>query len=346
MDLTKKTIPLHLHPLGFINAFTQLGVDLDVLLQSAKIDRKALKSNQEKISYSQFIDLIQCGIQTSDRPGLGLYACERFNWIYHGVVGLALTASSTFNQAGLAFQRYSCIPQPYYMPYRCNPFYYLNNRMEAIIPIEHLITTVQTQPEIYRFEVEFRMGLLFRILKQFGGKKMADQARFELNISEPTQSGLYEKLTISNIRYGCSHSRLILPALAIDTEGNLLSRGIYKQTLEYCDQELRKLTKDAPNIEHVRTLLVENLPHYPGIDAVAKRMEMTPRTLARKLKQEGTSFTDALNAIRSEIAIYLLRSTSLSVDDIAESVGFSETSNFRQAFVKWTGHSSREYRAH
>jgi hypothetical protein len=41
MDPQAKTIPLHLHPLGFIEAFTALGVDLDLLLRDTQIDKAA-----------------------------------------------------------------------------------------------------------------------------------------------------------------------------------------------------------------------------------------------------------------------------------------------------------------
>jgi len=344
MNLTEKVIPQHLHPLGFIDAFTHLGADLDTLLRDTQINKESLKSVEEKISYHAFMNLIASGISQCNQPGIGLLASEHFKWYYHGVTGMAINASSTFNQAGLAFQRYSCIAQPYYMPYRCNPFYYLDNQLQVIIPIEHFINTDQPSDPLYRFEIEFRLGLLFKILKQFGGREIIHKAQVELNIQKPYMHQVYEDLSFKNIRYNCRHSRLILPATSIDMEGNLLTKGVYKQTLEYCNEELRKVTKDAPNIEHVRTLLVENLPNYPNINSVAKRMGLTTRTLARKLKHEGTSFTDALNDIRSEIAIYLLNSTDLSIDDISESVGFSETTNFRQAFQKWTGQPSSAYR--
>mgnify|MGYP000128950289 CR=1 FL=1 len=344
MNWTENCIPLHLHPLGFIDAFTQLGAKLDTFLNDTGIKQQDLKTVDGKISYQTFMELIHSGLTQCKQPGLGLLVSEHFKWFYHGVTGMAINASSTFNQAGLAFQRYSCIAQPYYMPFRCTPFYYLNNRLQAIIPIEHFITTKHMDESFHRFELEFRIGLLFNILKQFGGRHSIENSTLELNIGPPTEQNTYEELSFKNIKYNCTHSRLITPVTEIDTEGNLLSKGIYKQSLEYCNQELRKVTQGAPNVEHVRTLLVENLPNYPNINSVAKRMGLTTRTLARKLKLEGTSFTDTLNTIRSEIAIYLLGSTHLSIDDISESLGFTETTNFRHAFQKWTGQSSSAFR--
>lgn len=346
MNWTDKVIPFHLHPLGLINAFTQLGADLAPLLEAVEVPRPALKSITAKISYQQFLALIRSGMNQCEQPALGLLASQHFDWVYHGVTGMAMRASSTFSQAGLAFQRYSCLAQPYYMPFRCNPFFYLDNRLRVIIPIEHLISAPEQDAAVYRFEVEFRLGLLFQMLIQCSGQaeQLLAVARVELDIDPPTDRKHYDLLGCKNTQFNCRYSRLVLPAASINREGDILRKGIYKQALEYCNQELRKVTVGAPDTEHVRTLLVENLPTYPCIDAVAERMGLTSRTLARRLKQENTSFTDLLNQIRSEVATYLLRATRLSTDDIAESLGFADTNNFRQAFLRWTGQSSSEYR--
>lgn len=202
-------------------------------------------------------------------------------------------------------------------------------------------------PALHRFEVEFRLGLLIRMLRQsqHNGEQVKQEAEVELPLPPPPGGAdLYRQLTGVRVRFDCPHSRLILPVQVLDMEGDILRKGLYKQALRYCDEELRKITAHAPNTEQVRTLLVENLPRYPAIGAVAERMGLTSRTLARKLKQEQTSFTEILNQIRSEVAIYFLASTDLSVDDIAESLGFGDTSNFRYAFRRWTGLSTSHYR--
>ena len=355
MDWTEKVIPFHLHPLGFIDAFVQFGANLSDLLQAAEVKECALKSAQEKISYQQFIHLIRAGIKLCRRPALGLLVSRHFKWYYHGLTGMAILSSSTFNQAGLAFHRYSCLAQPYYMPYRCQPFYYLDNRLRVLIPIEHLITTPAMDADVYRFEVEFRLGLLFRMLHQFGERQSGFQgssqsssvnaAVIELNISAPPYDYLYREMTNSNIRFNCEHARIILPVTALDMEGDILRKAVYKQALDYCDAELSKMIVTAPITEQVRALLLENIPRYPTIGNIAEKMELTTRTLARKLSLENTTFTEILNQVRSEVAIYFLRSTQLSVDDIAECMGFAETANFRQAFRRWTGHSSNSFRA-
>jgi AraC-like DNA-binding protein len=84
--------------------------------------------------------------------------------------------------------------------------------------------------------------------------------------------------------------------------------------------------------------------HSPSMEDIAKQLATTERTLNRKLHVEGTSFTQILDDVRCNLAKEYLRSTKLSVEDISEIVGFSDATNFRHAFRRWTGSTPARYR--
>lgn len=73
-------------------------------------------------------------------------------------------------------------------------------------------------------------------------------------------------------------------------------------------------------------------------------MGLSARTLHRRLDEVGTSYRDIINAVRSRLAIEFLGRTDLSVDQIAKRTGFSDVSNFRKAFKRWTGQTTSHYR--
>ncbi len=72
MDVNSKVIPLHLHPLGFIEAFTHFDADLGQLLSNTNINENMLSSKDVKISYAQQHQLIKNGIRLCNKPGIGL----------------------------------------------------------------------------------------------------------------------------------------------------------------------------------------------------------------------------------------------------------------------------------
>jgi AraC-like DNA-binding protein len=64
---------------------------------------------------------------------------------------------------------------------------------------------------------------------------------------------------------------------------------------------------------------------------------MTPRTLRRKLSDQGTCFSSMVKDLRCLAAKKRLVETDLTIEDIGCFVGFNDVSNFRAAFKKWTG---------
>jgi AraC-like DNA-binding protein len=86
----------------------------------------------------------------------------------------------------------------------------------------------------------------------------------------------------------------------------------------------------------VRQVLMTNLMRPTSFERVAQNLHISARTLRRKLREENTSFRRLIDELRRDIAIRYLRDTDLTVEDIAESLGFSDAANFQHAFRRWT----------
>jgi len=76
----------------------------------------------------------------------------------------------------------------------------------------------------------------------------------------------------------------------------------------------------------------------------AKAMNMTPRTLIRRLEAERTSFQSIKDGLRRDIAIRDLQAGQKSIEEVAHEVGFSSAANFHRAFQRWTGGTPSAYR--
>jgi AraC-like DNA-binding protein len=94
----------------------------------------------------------------------------------------------------------------------------------------------------------------------------------------------------------------------------------------------------------VREVLLRKLGHDTSLASVSEQLKIPQRTLRRRLLEEGTSFRDIGEHLRTELAVKYLRDTDLSVEDIAFALGFSDAANFRHAFHRWTGKSPNEFR--
>ncbi len=114
---------------------------------------------------------------------------------------------------------------------------------------------------------------------------------------------------------------------------------------ELCTAMVQDMESISGPAKDVRDLLLLTPNYFPTLKDIAGRLYMTPRTLRRRLADQGTSYQQILNETRKHLAIKFLRETSMSMDQIAERVGFSDARNFRQAFKKWTDSTPSSHRA-
>jgi AraC-like DNA-binding protein len=93
-----------------------------------------------------------------------------------------------------------------------------------------------------------------------------------------------------------------------------------------------------------RTLRALPAAAWPDADTLARRLNVAPATLRRRLKQEGHSCQSIKDELRRDLAIAALQDAGRSVADVAAAVGFAEPSAFHRAFRKWTGMRPADYR--
>ena len=80
------------------------------------------------------------------------------------------------------------------------------------------------------------------------------------------------------------------------------------------------------------------------VDAIAKSLHMSGRSLQRKLHALGTSFVAVRNDLRREVALQLLDDPGRPLADIAAETGFRDLASFSRAFKRWTGKPPGAYR--
>ena len=104
------------------------------------------------------------------------------------------------------------------------------------------------------------------------------------------------------------------------------------------------LSENASCAERTLAALDKLEGQYPGLDQMASMLHLSTRTYRRRLQDESTSFQTLLDSVRRKHATQLLRHPEMSVDRVAQHLGFSDASNFRRAFTQWTGESPAQWR--
>ncbi len=103
-------------------------------------------------------------------------------------------------------------------------------------------------------------------------------------------------------------------------------------------KRLAELEGSASVGARARAILIEAMPSgQVTVNHVARRLAMSPRTLQRRLRDEGTSFKAVVREIRERLSRHYLGQTRRSASEIAYLLGFEEPNSFFRAFHRWTG---------
>jgi len=117
--------------------------------------------------------------------------------------------------------------------------------------------------------------------------------------------------------------------------------------VKYCDEALaRRRAKPSDLSSRVENAIAPLLPHGQArMAAIAKKLAVSQRTLARRLKSEGLTFAKILDDLRFHLARRYLEESALPISEVAWLLGYRETSALDHACKRWTGKSPKQLRS-
>jgi AraC-like DNA-binding protein len=147
------------------------------------------------------------------------------------------------------------------------------------------------------------------------------------------------------VRYDQEWTGFSAPSSALELPLKLADPGAFQDAALICQRELERIASHASTSARVRRLLLEKQNGFPSLQVTARLFHMTPRTLHRRLVEEGTSYRELLESVRHTLAVEHLKSGRFGMDEIAYRLGYTDLANFRRAFKRWEGVAPSAYRA-
>ncbi|AHK17742.1 MAG: helix-turn-helix domain-containing protein [Thalassolituus sp.] len=169
-------------------------------------------------------------------------------------------------------------------------------------------------------------------------------AQSTIYIQDNTDLSNQTILANCTIKSGSSLNRLTWPRAALEGQLSFFNPNLENLAENELKQALHSVAESATLSARVREILLEHIAEMPTVDTVASTLCMSAATLNRKLKAEQRSFQQIKDSVRYTQAQRLLKDGVLSIDIIAEQLGYSDASNFAKAFKGWSGQSPSLYR--
>ncbi|WP_339540880.1 AraC family transcriptional regulator [Pseudomonas sp. RA_5y_Pfl1_P24] len=168
----------------------------------------------------------------------------------------------------------------------------------------------------------------------------------ELRCSKPDFCDDYQVMFSDNLRFDRPRTRMIFSADYLDLP---IKRSVQelKRFLAHAPANILVKYRDpdslATRIKHdLRQMPPETWPETEGL---AASLCISASTLRRRLAEEGQTYQGLKDSVRKELAIVWLAEPQISFAEIAERLGFADTSSFYKAFRKWAGSNPGHYRS-
>ena len=319
---------------GFATALRELRIDSERLLRESSIDLGTLErpTGCVELAIAERLTRLASGLTTE--RGLGLYLAEKAPIQSLGMLGEVLTHSPTMRAAIGELNAYLPLVFP-----MCR-FRLHEEGDRAYLVFEPPVS----DDHAARFCTETAFGFAIRIGLQLAPGQTPIEVRFRHQ--PPRYVERYRRVMGCNVRFGAERSEIVFPRGMLDTPQPFVDEALWRLLKRRADELL--MQERARELLHERVKQV--LRHEVDLGSVnpcniARRLGVSPRSLRRRLGDEGHSLSALADEVRRELALSELANPEVPIKRIADRVGFSEVSAFHRAFKRWTGQTPARYRA-
>ena len=322
---------------GMLSGLACRGVDCDRLLEESAIDPARLHESTWRVPIAIYSDLYNRVVRQFDDEGFGLFAHPlrfgTFEFLCRSMIG-----SRSLEEALERATRFLRIVLPDLA---------VEMRRGPITAELRVAETTPLQPDrddprrVFAFEWILR--LLHGLSCWLVGRDLAlNSVRFPY--ARPAHATDYALIYTAHSQFGGT-------ALVALLNANLLDLPIRRD-----EEALRAFLDGAPGkiaalyrrdremVRRVKDIVAAALPAPTSLEDVARRLNLSSRSVHRRLHEEGSSLRAIKDALRRDLALARLAKSDEAIADIATNLGYADPSTFYRAFMSWTGIAPTTYR--
>ncbi len=316
---------------ALIDVLEELGVNRREFLFRCRVDESELTSDT-LLDQARIRAITETAVTLCPEHTLGLEVGRRLNINTHGPLGYAAMASATYADALEILLRYYKVQAPRvrfdicerdgWIEIRIDPSYSIDS--QPWLTTEFLVTSIYCSTEFL-----------------LSGHLTGVEAWFKY--PSPPHGGQYPQVFRVPVKFEQPFSGLLISSVVASYPLPSADPAVAQLFAKRCESMQQMLAQD--NLpDRIRQILFVSCPDIPTLTELAERLHISVSTLHRKLSDSGRSYKDLVAEVKQQLARQHLEARELTIDEIAHVLGFSDASNFRRAFVGWTGMTPSQYR--
>lgn len=322
-----------------VATLSELGVPAAHVLEGSGLTEASLNDANTRASLGQLLRVYRNALALASDPALAFRIGARLRVSSYGMYGYALMCAPTLRQGYDVAMRYHLLAAPV-VKVRWEQ---LGSTVAWVFPAAASYDERDVSPRFTRFLLELQATTHVTLHQDVMGANCLPSRACVIG-PPPTHASDYETHLRCPVEFNQPRNELHYEASWLDRAPQLANPITATALAQSCTTMLAEAERATGIAGHVYKALIAQPGHFPDIEAIAEQLHTTVRTLRRKLEAEGTSYQRLLSDVRRSLAIDYLRGTSLTTEDIAQALGFSDGSSFRHAFKRWTSRSPSDYR--
>lgn len=309
--------------------------DLPSLLVATGMTTEEFMQDDLLLTTQQQVQIFHNALSLSPDGALGLRLGKRLTPLTHGVLGLLVNSSSNVLMMLRAIQIFI----PTRMHFASLELVENEGWLEC-----HCILDLDAPEDIIRSLSE-SIGMAFFECARFILGRPLEEAVTCFQHTEPAYIKDYDGYLPGTVEFSQPVIMVKFPMEICHIPNASASEKNYALAYQQCESILAQLYKQKGTCKYqVKKLMLSHPSGMLSEEDVAAELFISKRTLARKLKQEETSFREIRDEILSQQAAGYLQEESLSVEAIATLLNYHDSANFRRAFKRWFGMTPDQYR--
>jgi AraC-like DNA-binding protein len=324
-------------PYAVIDTAGRTGADTDPLFRAAGLSGDDRSGADVHISATRYIELWDRVLAVVHVPAFALDVASSLGLEDSEVFGFLAMSCATL---GEAFQRTA----KYRALYNTGARWELQIEPDAVRLI-YYPWQVARRSAGFRAAVELSVADMAAAAKRLAQPAIAPIA-VKLAHAAPSSTREYRQAFGVAPTFGAVLDELVYPPGLLETPIKSFNSRLRDYFDAQCAALAERFVDDAPTSARTRVELIATMNGGDvSMEAVARRIGTSGRSLHRKLAEEGTRFVDLLDDVRQEFAKRYLARGTVTASEVAYLTGFQSPNAFFRAFKRWTGQTPKAFQS-
>jgi AraC-like DNA-binding protein len=305
------------------------GADVHRVCAALRIDPQELNDSERLIPFKPAAEVWDVVLAETHEPLLGLYLGEKITPAILGLIGYLMQSSRNLLEAIMQLAKFNDL--------HSTMMKYNVTESGEVVELEYVSAAlwIHQYPESVRQSTELAMSGIVTFFKTISAKAIYP-VKVELDYPAHRVAE-YERVFRGTIVFNAGRnaltfrkSDLVFPIVSYD-------KSLFTRFADILEKKLKSLSAEEKFSDRVRqVILTEFKGNSPSVDLIAAHLNMTPRSIQRRLKEEHTSYREIAGRFKKELADIVLTDPKFSVSQVSALLGYSDSSALRKALKRWS----------